>query len=159
MHCRDIEHGVGYFHILPNRSLHHVGAFVRINGPTIDTISFQRSRGHSAWIANYSACTPGNYSASVHIYLQDHDPEAVLRRESCVDPALDTPTMFHWAETGTGSSTCPSVWSWADQSNAHELSQFRMPVRPDYVAAYAGLRSPVAAFNFTAHLEASPASF
>jgi hypothetical protein len=159
MHCRKIESKIGFFQIRPNRSIKHVAAFARINGPIIDTILFSGRIGAKAsvWIANYTNCAAGNYSAGIHVYLQDADPEAVLRGESCLDPVFFTPKMFRWRETKNASLKCHSMWSWAKYKNAQGLSKYHLPIRRDFrTAYYSGLRNSVPLFNFSTFLTANP---
>ena len=153
-HCRNLKTGIDNFQIVPKLGAEHVAAFVRINGPIIDTILFQQGSrspdNRSVWQANSSSCKAGDYTAAVHIYLQDAHPEAVLRNASCFDPLFDAPFAFAWTEAAAA-SPCTSVWHWADRRNADDLSRYRNETRPDYAAAYAGLRSAVPAFDFAAN--------
>ena len=56
----------------------HIGAFVRVNGPLIDTIFLTWSDSYLAWVGRYNSCLQGNYSGAVYIYMHSF-PDAVLR--------------------------------------------------------------------------------
>jgi hypothetical protein len=151
-HCRNVG-GRGFFQIVPNNTVRHVAAIVRINGPIIDTILFKLSPvprfNASVWISNYSACVPGNYTAAVHIYLQDDGPLSVMLGTSCLDPLFETPFTFAWTEQ-TGRIPCHRLWYWASNANSSALSRYKPGKALHNRTVLAGLRSTVPHFPFSA---------
>jgi hypothetical protein len=154
MHCRmhaDGQEGYGYFQIRANSTIQHIAAFVRINGPTIDTILFEPWDNRSAWNASYCTHLQGNYSAAVYIYLKSNSPEDILIPNSsvCVDPLFYKPYMFLWSALDIKKSQCSNLWYWkSDTANAsHELSKYKCPPRGDYATAYSGLKNLVPEIN------------
>jgi hypothetical protein len=148
LHCRMHtagQEGHGYFQIRANSTIQHIAAFVRINGPTIDTILFEPQDNESVWKANYCTHLQGNYSAAVYIYLRSSSPEDILIPGSgvCVDPLFHKPFTFLWSAPDITESQCPTLWYW--ESNAtdasNDLSKYKCPPRDDYTTAYSGLRN------------------
>ena len=119
----------------------HMGAFVCVNGPLIDTIFLTWSDLDLAWVGEYNSCLQCNYSGVVYIYMHSFpDAEAVPRSESCLSHLFFTPFMFPWAELAPSTENCSSPWLWADLfpgDLAGELSLFSpCPPRADYVQAF-----------------------
>jgi hypothetical protein len=148
MHCRDFS-GKGFFQIQSNSSVGHVGAFMRLNGPMIDTVLFEPvgQNGRVVWRSNYSICRAGNYSGAIYIYLSDTTPETILLT-GCLDSSFDKPIVFNWIEE-SASTYCSSIWYWNNNTYDDELSLYRVPVRSDYVSAYTGLRNTLPSFEFS----------
>jgi len=149
-HCKSV-HGGGFFQIVTKSTIQHVAAIVRINGPIIDTMLFKLSpaprSNESIWISNYSSCVPGNYTAAVHIYLQDDDPLSVMLGKSCLDPLFETPFMFAWAEPTAG-MPCSHLWHWSNRSSNSALSRYNPGKALHSRSAFAGLRSTIPDFPF-----------
>ena len=142
IHCIE-NNGIGYFRILANCLYSHVAAFVRLNGPMVDTSHFEpeETGNCSAWFTNYSLCRPGNYTAAVYIYLRDQDVESVLRNQSCLDRLFQSPALFSWSLPAPAALRCSGLWLWAGPAtrSSAELSLYRSPARRDYAKAYRGL--------------------
>jgi hypothetical protein len=154
MHCKNFN-GRGYFQIVPNSTIKHVAAIVRINGPIIDTMLFKLSPAPcsnvSIWISNYSSCVPGNYTAAVHIYLQDDASISVMLGNSCLDPFFESPFMFAWTEPApTASMRCPHLWYWSNGSSNSALSRYNPGKALHNHSTFAGLRSTIPDFPFSA---------
>ena len=161
MHCK--QEGKGFF-IVRTKSRarndsgdvqEHTGAFVRLNGPIIDTIMMSWNATISAWVSEYSTCKVGNYTGAVYIYMiSAPDAEAVMRKAACMDPRFNTPFTFHWVETKGHAEPCTMVWSWKDRSAedaATELSRFsQCPPRQDYTVAFANLQNSIPYIDWTA---------
>jgi hypothetical protein len=138
---------------VPNSTIQHVAAIVRINGPIIDTMLFKLSPSSrsnaSVWISNYSACVPGQYTAALHIYLQDDGPLSVMLGKSCFDPTFETPFMFSWTEQ-KAKIPCTRLWYWSKNSSSSALSRYKPGKALHNRTAFAGLRSTVPHFPFSA---------
>jgi hypothetical protein len=151
-HCIT-ESGHGFFQIVPNSTIQHVAAIVRINGPIINTMLFKLSSAsrsnESVWISNYSSCVPGNYTAAVHIYLQDDGPLSVMLGNSCLDPLFESPFVFTWTERTAG-IPCPHLWYWSHGVSNRALSRYNPGKALHNRTALAGLRSTVPHFPFSA---------
>ena len=151
-HCKNVN-GHGFFEIVPNSTIQHVAAIVRMNGPIIDTMLFKLSpaprSNASIWISNYSSCVPGNYTAAVHIYLQDDDPLSVMLGKSCLDPHFESPFMFAWTEP-TARMPCPHLWFWINGSSNDALTRYNPGKALHHRSTFAGLRSTIPDFPFSA---------
>ena len=154
LHCRmhaASQEGHGYFQIRANSTTLHVAAFVRINGPTIDTILFEPQDNESVWKASYCTHLQGNYSAAVYIYLRSSSPEDILIPGSgvCVDPLFHKPFTFLWSAPDTTESQCSTLWYWDSNATdaSNDLSKYKCPPRDDYTTAYSGLRNRVPEVN------------
>jgi len=144
----------GYFQIKAKINIKHIAAFVRINGPVVETIFFDKWDNGSIWRASYCTHIAGNYSAAVYIYLQSNHPEDILIPNSgvCVDPLFYKPFMVLWSELEIKKSQSLNLWYWkSDATNtlSLELSKYRCPSRDDYVTAYySGLGNLVPKVNY-----------
>ena len=159
-HCHSEGHGkfiirnnASFLSRLPQASAEYIGAFVRVNGPMIDTIFLTWSESEFGWVGMYKSCLQGNYSGAVYIYMRSFsDAEAVLRSEACLSELFFTPFLFFWAELAPSTEDCSSVWRWAERypgDNASELSLFSpCPPRGDYVQAFSALRTLIPAVDW-----------
>ena len=99
IHCNSGGHGKFLIRSNTSSLSEHIGAFVRVNGPLIDTIFFTWSDSDLAWVARYNSCLHGSYSGAVYIYMQSFpDAEAVLRSEACLHQLFAAPFLFSWIE-------------------------------------------------------------
>ncbi|EKX40681.1 hypothetical protein GUITHDRAFT_142555 [Guillardia theta CCMP2712] len=118
MHCT--KGSEGCFHLFANAR--HVLAFVRVSGPTVQTLRFRQHRDASinkyTWSAPYKMCTAGRYFASVYLVLRDERPESVMDSESCVAAEFETPPRFNWTFDGQDAESCGWHWTWRNVSEA-----------------------------------------
>jgi hypothetical protein len=134
------------FEIFPNSR--HIEAFLRINGPNLDTKIFQRSsRNTSIWASQFNACHLGFHTASVYIYLQDTDENDVVEGRSC--PELKDPVTISW-NSSARTAVCEALWSWSKNNVAFEFSRYLShPIRKDYVSSFSALTSSVPVTNLS----------
>jgi len=155
IHCNSGGHGKFLIRSNTSSLSEHIGAFVRVNGPLIDTIFFTWSDSDLAWVASYSSCLQGSYSGAVYIYMQSFpDAEAVLRSEACLHRLFTIPFIFSWVERAPSADNCSSLWRWAErqpQDIAQELNLFSpCPPRDDYIQAFGGLKTLVPPVDWAA---------
>ena len=155
IHCNSGSHGMFMIRLNTSNPSAHIGAFVRVNGPLIDTIFFTWNDSESAWIARYNSCLQGSYSSAVYIYMHSiPDAEAVLRSEACLHQLFYAPFLFSWLEHAPSAQNCPSLWRWAERKPedvAGELSLFSpCPPREDYVEAFGALQTLIPAIDWAA---------
>ena len=111
IHVRDYVSGTGSFHIRPHHGINHISAFVRLNGPVVDTIHFVQDYDHNTWTAHYTACEDGVYTAAIYTVLQDESEDAVFQGVSCMGPQFEHPVLFEWVEN-RGRLQCTTIWYW-----------------------------------------------
>ena len=155
IHCNSGSHGMFMIRLNTSNSSAHIGAFVRVNGPLIDTIFFTWNDSESAWVARYNSCFEGSYSGAVYIYMHSiPDAEAVLRSEACLHQLFSVPFLFSWVERAPSAENCSSLWRWAERTPEDltgELSLFSAcPPREDYVEAFGALQTLIPAIDWAA---------
>jgi hypothetical protein len=119
----------------------HLSAFVRISGPTLDTVLFDKMEGACGlWSAEYLYCGGGSYHASVYTLFKDSSPLAAMQGESCLikqiseNPFkhvkglrnyetlvdLQEPVSMTWWEDGerTPNANCSARWRWPSDAHA-----------------------------------------
>jgi len=123
MRCPSVHSGIGgTFVMRPQQA--HLSAFVRVSGPVVDTIFFQKTWWEQSdcqvWTAPYMECGSGSYVARVHTLLLDADPWSVWQGRSCLlrnysEDAL----LFSW-RSGLNSHLenphCHNLYHWPNFS-------------------------------------------
>jgi hypothetical protein len=119
----------------------HLSAFVKISGPTLDTVLFDKMDGACGqWSAEYLYCGGGSYHASVYTLFKDSSPLVAMQGESCLlkqmsenpykqmtglrnyDTLVDLQELVSvtWWEDGerTPNANCSARWRWPSDAHA-----------------------------------------
>ena len=87
MRCPSVPSATGGTFVIRPQEV-HASAFVRVSGPVVNTIFFQKTWWQpgdcQVWAAPYQECGSGSYIARVHTLLLDTDPWSVWQGQSCL---------------------------------------------------------------------------